>query len=175
MPSTNYKNYGLNLSTNQMEKIARAAKKNEGVSIRLSKTNLHGSHQVPLTDMQITKIQKGTGHIISLSASQLESVRKLIVKHGGILPFLPLIFGAIGAVSAAAGGAKAIHSVVTERAQTAETERHNKALEEIERNKYLSKVGEIDGKGLYMVRHPVGDGLYLKRSRNGGTTIKKGL
>ena len=124
-------------------------------------------------------MKKGAGHVISLSASQLDGVRKLIVKHGGILPFLPLIFGAIGAASAAAGGAKAIHSVVTERAQTAETERHNKALEEIERSKYLSKVGEIDGKGLYMVRHPPsqfdGDGLYLKRSRNGSSIKKRTL
>jgi len=55
------------------------------------------------------------------------------VKEGGILPLLPLIFGAIAAAGAVAGGASGIAKAVqdkkaTDKAQT-ETERHNKVLE----------------------------------------------
>jgi predicted nucleic acid-binding protein len=179
---TMYTNHGLNLSTNQMEKIVRAARNDKPVSIRLLKVNLRGDHMLPLTTMQINKIDKGQPHNISLSKKQLAEIKRKVneterkvnevkIHTGGILPLLPLIFGAIGAAGAAAGGAKAIHGIVAERRAGAEQERHNKQMEDIER---MKKVGEIDGHGLFLEVPQSGHGLYLHRPPSYyGTGLKK--
>src|SRR5271166_2158793 len=130
---TEYHMYGLNLSNEQIKKIALAAKKHREVKIRLSKNDLRGDHKLPLTQRQINKIQKSkTGIDLELSVSAL----KHLVKTGGILPLLallPLIFGGIGAAGTVAGvvsnavtGAKNAQAAV---AAQAEMECHNRELE----------------------------------------------
>jgi len=55
---TEYYNHGVNLSKGQAKKIAIAHKKESGVTIRLSKANLNGNINLPLTQTQIKKIKK---------------------------------------------------------------------------------------------------------------------
>src|SRR5271156_1798849 len=101
---TEYHMYGLNLSKEQIEKIALAANKRREVKIRLSKNNLHGDHKLPLTQRQINRIKKSkTGIDLLLSVSQLQHLEKA----GGFIPFLallPAIFGGLGATGGFVGG-----------------------------------------------------------------------
>ena len=54
-----YISHGLNLTDNQLEKIIRASKNNQGVVVQITKDNLNGnSHKIPLTKTQINKITK---------------------------------------------------------------------------------------------------------------------
>src|SRR5881628_1425728 len=134
MENTRYENFGVNLSKAQAKKIINASKKHAGVIIRLSKNNLVGSHKLPLTKTQINRLTKSnTGLDLNLSAAQL----KYCEKTGGFLPLLallPFIFGGLGAAGAAASGAAGIASAVksakAQNATQAETERHNKVLED---------------------------------------------
>jgi hypothetical protein len=123
---TEYIIHGVTLSKGQAQKIILASKKNQSVTIRLSKNNLHGNHKLPLTETQINRINKvKTGLNLKLSASSL----KHLEKTGGILPLLsliPLILGGIGAAGAVTGG---IASAVSSAKQNRETERHNREVE----------------------------------------------
>ena len=130
---TEYHMYGLNLSKEQIEKIALAANKRRDVKIRLSKNNLQGDHKLPLTQRQINKIKKSkTGIDLGLSASQLQHLEK----SGGFLPLLallPMIFGGLSAAGALTSGiARAVSAAKnTQAAATAqaETSRHNREVE----------------------------------------------
>ena len=129
-----YENFGVKLSQAQINKIIKARKVQAGVKIRLSKNNLSGEHELALTKTQINRLKNSkAGLDLDLSAAQL----KYLEKKGGFLPLLallPLIFGGIGAAGAAAGGVAGIATAVTnskaQSAAQAESERHNKAIEE---------------------------------------------
>ena len=59
MAGTNFIDYGLNLTKNQLEKIKKAFENYEGVVLRISKDNRKSDvHKIPLTNRQINKINK---------------------------------------------------------------------------------------------------------------------
>ena len=55
---TDYHNFGVTLTKFQAMKIHNALSKDGSVTIRLSKGNLHGNINLPLTQTQINKIKK---------------------------------------------------------------------------------------------------------------------
>lgn len=130
--------YGLSLSDAQTQKIRKAADKNASVTIRLSKNNLSGSHELPLTQTQIKRIRKTkTGLDLTLSCAQIKQLKKEHHKKtGGFIPLLsliPIIAGALGAAGGVAGGvASAVSAAKNAKAADAaqaELERHNREVE----------------------------------------------
>jgi hypothetical protein len=100
--------HGLSLSDTQVQKIVRASNKNSSVTIRLSKNNLSGDHELPLTQTQINRINKAkTGLNLTLSCAQIKQLKKEHKKKtGGLIPLLsliPIIAGALGAAGGVAG------------------------------------------------------------------------
>jgi hypothetical protein len=89
-----YKQYGLNLTPCQKDKMASAVRTKKSVTIRLSPDQLQGSDQVMLTDRQISKIQKHeklrTGLDLTFSVQQLSQQ-----KGGWIIPLLASLAGGI--------------------------------------------------------------------------------
>ena len=124
---TEYQKYGVNLSKVQAQKIVIAHKKATGASIRLSNSNLHGDHKLPLTQTQINKIKKAKhGVQLELSETQLKHMEKT----GGFLPLAALIPLIISGIGAAGGVAGSIASAVSSAKNNAEQLRHNRAIEE---------------------------------------------
>ena len=128
-----YSNYGIRLSDKQKEKILKAVRNGNEVTIQLKKVNLRGTDELPLTNTQINRINKGVGFNLHLSKSQMKvissKIRKVEEKTGGILPLLtllPLIFGGLGAVGGVAGG---VASAVSAAKSNAEQARHNRVVE----------------------------------------------
>ena len=124
---TEYYEHGINLSKKQAKKIYDACRNNEGVIIKLSKSDKNGTFKIPMTQTQINKIKNSKGGIqLKLSATQLKNMEKT----GGFLPLLsliPIITGALGAAGGLAGG---VASAVSAAKSNAEQARHNKAIEE---------------------------------------------
>jgi hypothetical protein len=134
---TEYHMHGLTLTKAQANKIVSAAKKHDSVVIRLTNNNLQGNHKLPLTETQVMRINKANklnkGLDLKLSAAQLQQLEKT----GGLLPLLallPLIFGGLGAAGGVAGGvASAVSAAKNAKAAAAaqaETERHNREIED---------------------------------------------
>jgi len=123
---TEYIQHGVNLSSGQAHKIYTALKNNEGVTIKLSKSDLNGKYKLALTKSQINRISNcNTGLQLKLSAAQLKHMEHT----GGFLPLLtliPLIAGAVGAAGTLTGG---LASVVSAAKSNAEQARHNRAIE----------------------------------------------
>src|SRR5262249_45353692 len=124
---TEYIQHGMNLSSGQAHKIYNALKNNEGVTIKLSKSDLNGKYKfLPLTKSQMNRISKrNAGFQLKLSAAQL----KHIEDTGGFLPLLtliPHIAGAVGAAGRLTGG---ITSAVSAAKSNAEQARQNRAIE----------------------------------------------
>ena len=98
-----YQKYGFNLSVGQKGKIQKAYENGEGISIRVSKQNLHGNDMLAITQTQLNKIKKAENGVqLNLSEAQI----KYMEKHGGFLPLLaliPLIAGAVGAAGGLTG------------------------------------------------------------------------
>jgi hypothetical protein len=139
---TSYFMHGLTLNNSQIKKIIRAATKHSPVTIRLSKNNFNGSHNLPLTKTQINRINKAkNGLHLKLSYAQIKHVKKFVSDlqkeyKGGIIPLLtliPIIASALGAAGGVAGGiSSAVSASNTAKAATAaqiESERHNKEIE----------------------------------------------
>src|SRR6476469_6395255 len=122
-----YYKHGFNLSEGQKSKIAAAYKNKVGISIKLSKKDLHGDDMLALTQTQMNKIKNDDkGVQIKLSLAQL----KHMIKTGRFLPLLtliPLIAGAVGAAGGLTGG---IASAVSAAKSNAEQARHNREIEE---------------------------------------------
>ena len=124
---SDYQNFGVNLSKGQAKKIYDASKKEGSVTIRLSKNDLNGSINLPLTQTQINKIKKAKNGVqLNLSEAQLKHMNKT----GGIVSLLPLIPILISALGAAGGVAGGVASAVSSAKANAEQARHNKAIEE---------------------------------------------
>ena len=105
MASSRYISHGLNLTDNQLEKIIRASQNEQGVVVRITKSNPNGNlHEIPLTLTQINRITEAkNGLNLFLSSSQL----KYLEKSGGLLPLLALLrltFAGLGAAGGVAGG-----------------------------------------------------------------------
>ena len=124
---TEYHNYGVTLSKQQVQKIHKACKKSSSATIRLKKDRLTGDHKLPLTQNQINKIKKAKNGVqLNFSASQLQHMEKT----GGFIPLLtlmPIIASALGAAGGVAGG---VSSIVSSAKSVAEQARHNRAIEE---------------------------------------------
>jgi hypothetical protein len=120
---TDYKNFGVTLTKGQAKKIHDALNKDGSVTIRLSKDNLHGNINLPLTQTQINKIKKSKNGVqLKLSKSQIEHMEKT----GGFLPLIPLIAAILGGVGGLTGG---IASAVSAAKSNNEQKRHNEAIE----------------------------------------------
>ena len=82
---TKYYSYGVSLSKGQVEKLSRAYNNNSAITIRLTRNELSGPHELMLTKTQINKLRKamsqGKGLDIKISKTQ---IRKAI-RHGGTL------------------------------------------------------------------------------------------
>src|SRR5215469_4941832 len=122
-----YVQYGVNLSPEQAKKIDNARKRGCNATIRLTKANLRGAHQLPLTQAQLKKIQNSTGGItLNLSKSQI----KYMEKTGGFLPLAALIPDLGGILGGVGGLTAGIANAVSSAKNTAEQARHNRAMEE---------------------------------------------
>jgi hypothetical protein len=154
-----YLEHRIILSDNQRKNLFNAIKNKKPISIKLSNTSLNGDFPVLLTASQKNNIDKAiknnNGIILNLSVTQLQK----LTKHGGFLPFLPLILGGLSAIGTmgAAGAqiAKAINQAKANENQLQETKRHNEIIE--------SKL--FSGKGLYKQCNKCkGRGLFLGRN-----------
>ena len=121
---TEYHNYGVTLSKQQVQKIHKACKKSSSATIRLKKDRLTGNHKLPLTQNQINKIKKAKNGVqLTLSEAQLQHMEKT----GGFISLLGLILSGLGAAGGLAGGVSSIYSSAK---SVAEQARHNRAIEE---------------------------------------------
>jgi hypothetical protein len=155
-----YLEHRIKLTDNQKENIFNAIKNKKPISIKLSNTSLNGDFPVLLTVSQKNNIDKAiknnNGLVLNLSITQLQK----LTKHGGFLPFLPLIFGglsALGALSAAGSQiAKAVNQAKANEKQLQETKRHNEMMEsKLFSGKGLyKKCDKCNGKGLFLGRNP---------------------
>ena len=70
-----YVKYGVNLSTGQKEKLAKALSNKSAITIRLTKSDLTGSDELMLTRTQLKRIRKsmnnGTGVDLKISETQI--------------------------------------------------------------------------------------------------------
>ena len=55
---TEYQEYGVNLTIEQIKKIKSAYDKGTNATIRISKESLRGDHKLPLTKTQINRFKK---------------------------------------------------------------------------------------------------------------------
>ena len=82
---TKYYPYGVSLSKGQLEKLSRAYNDNSAITIRLTRNELSGPHELMLTKTQINKLKKamsqGTGSDIKISKTQIRKA----VRQGGSL------------------------------------------------------------------------------------------
>ena len=80
---TKYYPYGVSLSKGQLEKLSRAYNNNSAITIRFTRNELSGPHELMLTKTQINKLKKamsqGTGSDIKISKTQIRRA----VRQGG--------------------------------------------------------------------------------------------
>ena len=159
-----YTEYGVKLSNTQANKLANAIRNKTIASIKLSCNELNGEHKIPLTQMQINKINKhknkGVGIILHLSQKQLHHMHKTILP---LMALLPAIFGGWRAAGGIASGASSIAKAINDK------KANNKMLEE--QQKHNAEVEKQLGKGLYL--NPKGEGLYLNPKGKGIKKKKK--
>ena len=150
-----YTEFGVSLTNIQAKKLADAIRTKTIASLKLRFNELNGEHKLPLTQMQINKINKhkdkGVGIILHLSQSQLKHMHK----SGGVLPLLailPAIFGGLAAAGGITGGVSSIAEAVNDK------KANNKMLEEQQRHNL--EVEKQLGKGLHL--NPMGSGIQNK-------------
>ena len=155
-----YEQIKLKISDNQKDKIQRAVKSNEPVTIKIDPNEV-GEDILALTKTQINKLSKRKPINIKLSKNQLKHNLKI---EGGFLGLLASrVLPVLAKTVLPALGVGALSGLASAGAQ--------KALGE---GLYLKKGGcvcqiETDGKGLYLGTvkggelSTFGDGLYLKR------------
>ena len=82
---TTYHPYGVSLSKGQLQKLAIAYNKKSPITIRLTKNQLSGAHELMLTKTQINKLKRAisnkTGSDIKFSKPQIRNA----VRQGGSL------------------------------------------------------------------------------------------
>ena len=175
--TSKYISYGVNLSESQLNKIRKAVERNCSTCIKLTRSNLHGDHKLPLTQIQINRIKKAKAGVeLKLSVAQLKAI-----KTGGFLPLLaliPLIAGAVGAAGGLTGG---ISAAVSAAKSNAEQQRHNRVIEEQLKggsgivSDTASKV-PIVGSVLASLLEKIGLGLAeINKVNRGGCICKSGL
>ena len=158
-----YHNIKVHLTKSQLEKIAHAIKQDTGCTIRLE-INSSGSYNLMVTTRQFNKLLKGGHHDIEFSKTQIHHLTKLHphLKSGGFLPLIPLI----GAIAAALGGVGGLTggtaTAVTKARDSAETARHNKAIEESlgKGSGLFLHPPSTNARGLHL--YPAGRGIFKK-------------
>ena len=77
--------YGVSLSKGQLKKLSRAYNNNSAITIRLTRNEISGPHELMLTKTLINKLRKamsqGTGSDIKISKTQIRKA----VRQGGSL------------------------------------------------------------------------------------------
>src|ERR1051325_11000706 len=153
-----YTQYGVTLSQEQIEKLAKAAHNKSSTKIRLKNISLTGNNYLPLTKRQIAKIEKlklaGKGIDLNLSTKQILHIVKIAreahglkrggflsqhgKKIGGFLPFIPVIIaGLAAAVTGATQIVKTVHEKNAASAKQAEDERHNREMESVAKSQVI--------------------------------------
>ena len=97
MSKAAYIQTAVSLSEGQLEKLARAIRGKEPITLRISPGG--GSHNLNLTKTQVAKLAKGGDIDVKLSATQLSSMKHV---SGGFAFLIPLL------TAAATAGASAI-------------------------------------------------------------------
>ena len=98
------------LSSNQLNKIKSAFKKQEGITLRLRSSMIDPrGFPLDLTDNERNLLHDNKNHNIEISYSRLKAVD---VKVGGIFPLIPLIIAGLTAASLAGGTAAGIANTV---------------------------------------------------------------
>ena len=128
---SSYKQYKLDLTPFQQQKLKTALNTRTPVSIHLKKEQYkNGTIPLLLTDRQLNKINKNENFILNLSQSQ---VRKITEKFSGFIITLPAVLGAIGAIAGTAGATSGIVKVVNDNKHQTKSEKeqlkHNKIME----------------------------------------------
>ena len=108
-----YVKYGVNLSAGQKEKLAKALSNKSAITIRLTKSDLTGNHELMLTRTQLKRIQKAmknrTGVDLKISKTQIRHV----VQHGGSLWSSLITLGTKALPYATAAASKALPALAT--------------------------------------------------------------
>ena len=108
-----YVKYGVNLSAGQKEKLAKALSNKSAITIRLTKSDLTGNHELMLTRTQLKRIQKAmknrTGVDLKISKTQIRHV----VQHGGSLWSSLITLGTKAFPYATAAASKALPALAT--------------------------------------------------------------
>ena len=158
-----YKNFQVKISDNQKDKIQRAIKNKEGVTIRID-PNKNGNDVLALTNTQINKLEKGKPVDIKFSKAQLKHNMEI---EGGFLSML--------AGLAARALPMLAKTVLPALGVGALSGLASSGVQKVFGNGlYLKKGGnlckiESDGKGLYLGTvtgsglNNYGDGLYLEQ------------
>ena len=77
---TQYIEHGFTFSEGQLKNIARAIKNKTSVGLRIESDQITGDHILLVTQTQLNKIkrnaEKGSGVVLTLSASQLKAIEK---------------------------------------------------------------------------------------------------
>jgi hypothetical protein len=159
---SSYKQYKLDLTPFQQQKLKTAFNTRTPISIQLKKEQYkNGTVPLLLTDRQLNKINKNENFILKLSQSQ---VRKMTEKFGGFVITLPAILGAIGAIAGTAGATSGIVKAVNDKTHQKKSEkeqlRHNQIME-AEQKKMAKALVQSRGSGLYLKQE--GKGLFLKK------------
>jgi hypothetical protein len=167
---TKYEPYGLSLRESQKKSIGKAIQRKTGLSLKLTRAQLHGNDRLALTKVQIGHIMKNSlarrGADIKMSKAQLQAMKKM----GGFLPLIPLILAGLSAVGGLAGGAAGIAKAVNDKrssdAAMAEQVRHNKEIESQLRGSGLTCCPTCRGSGLYLQTTKRGTGVDLGRKKD---------
>ena len=108
-----YVKYGVKLSAGQKEKLAKALSNKSAITIRLTKSDLSGNHELMLTRTQLKRIQKamnnGTGVDLKISKTQIRH----LVQEGGSLWGSLLTLGAKALPYATKAASKAFPALAT--------------------------------------------------------------
>ena len=108
-----YVKYGVKLSAGQKEKLAKALLNKSAITIRLTKSDLTGNHELMLTRTQLKRIQKamnnGTGVDLKISKTQIRH----LVQEGGSLWGSLLTLGAKALPYATKAATKALPALAT--------------------------------------------------------------
>ena len=108
-----YVKYGVKLSAGQKEKLAKALSNKSAITIRLTKSDLTGNHELMLTRTQLKRVQKamnnGTGVDLKISKTQIRH----LIQEGGSLWGSLLTLGAKALPYATAAASKALPALAT--------------------------------------------------------------
>jgi hypothetical protein len=159
----------LFITDNTLQKLEQMLKENrpDSISVRKRKPTDPDSNvmnKIKLSDEQRAKHKTGMFYNIYISKKQLKKINKYLndnaelssdskanpdIKRGGILPLIPLILGAVGALTGAvSAGTTIAKTVIDKRAaeeRLKEEERHNRDMESAARGD-----GIVKSDGLYL-------------------------